>query len=149
MGVNNYKTSQAGVDLIKEFEGFEARAYPDPGTGDEPWTIGYGHTGDVRPGMVITPAQGETLLKRDLAKFEGVVNEAVTTPIDQHQFDALVSFAFNCGPANLRSSTLLKMVNARNFVGAKAQFGRWNRAAGRVMTGLTRRRKAEAALFGA
>jgi len=141
-------TGAAGISLIKNFEGLVLEAYPDPGTGGAPWTIGYGHTGkDVKPGLVITPDKAEELLRKDLQIFEAGVNSFVTTQITQNQFDALVSFAYNCGLNNLSSSTLLKLVNAGDKAGAADQFLRWNKAAGKVMAGLTKRRTAERALF--
>ncbi|RYD60275.1 MAG: lysozyme [Verrucomicrobiaceae bacterium] len=143
-----FTISTAGISLIKEFEGTRLKAYPDPGTGGAPWTIGVGHTGpEVKPGMVITEAQSDNYLHSDLAKFEKTVNTLVKAAITQPMFDALVSFAYNCGPANLKTSTLLKKVNAGDFAGAANEFAKWNKAAGRVLNGLTRRRAAEAALF--
>lgn len=139
-------TSQAGIDLIKQFEGVRLKAYPDPATGAEPWTIGIGHTGGVRPGDVITEARAEQLLRLDLGRFELAVRKLC--PIaTQSQFDALVSFAFNCGEDNLKTSTLRRLHNDGDYTGAANQFARWNKAAGKVMLGLTRRRAAEAALY--
>lgn len=139
-------TSQAGIDLIKQFEGVRLKAYPDPATGAEPWTIGIGHTGGVRPGDVITEARAEQLLRQDLGRFEMAVRKLcpVTT---QPQFDALVSLAFNIGEGNLKDSTLRRLHNEGNYAAAAGQFERWNRANGKVMAGLTRRRAAEAALY--
>lgn len=143
-----FTISDKGIALIKEFEGVRLKAYPDPGTGGAPWTVGIGHTGpEVKPGMVITEAQAYNYLRSDLSKFEKTVNTLVTAKITQPMFDALVSFAYNCGPANLKSSTLLKKVNAGKFDEAVLEFAKWNKAAGRVLNGLTRRRKAEADLF--
>lgn len=141
------KTSQAGIDLIKRFEGLELTAYPDPGTGGEPWTIGYGHTGNVKPGDTVTEAEAEEILRQDLEKFEDCVNAYISVPLTQAQFDALVSFAFNVGCGALKSSTLLRLLNNGDYEAAEAQFGRWNKAAGRVLAGLTRRREAERDLF--
>jgi len=142
------KLSDAGIALIKEMEGLRLDAYPDPATGGDPWTIGYGHTGpDVRQGLMITAETAEELLRLDCAKFEDCVTDAVEVELAQHQFDALVSFAFNLGCGALMASTLLKLLNAGNFAAAEAQFTRWNRAAGKVMGGLTRRRLAEAEMF--
>lgn len=141
------KTSQAGIDLIKRFEGLELTAYPDPGTGGEPWTIGYGHTGGVKPGDKVTEAEAEEILRQDLRKFEDCVNAYVAVPITQGQFDALVSFAFNVGCGALKSSTLLRLLNNGDSEAAAQQFIRWNKAAGRVLAGLTRRREAERDLF--
>lgn len=137
--------SQAGIDLIKQFEGFRSQAYLCPAN---VWTIGYGSTGKhVRQGMRINAAEGEALLKQDVARFERAVNRLVKVHLCQHQFDALVSFAFNVGEGNLASSTLLRKLNAGDEAGAAQEFKRWNRGGGRVLAGLVRRRKAEAELF--
>lgn len=139
--------SAAGIALIKEFEGLGLKAYPDPASGGHPWTVGVGHTGpDVRPGLVITEADADRLLTADLATFEAGV--AACAPITtQSQFDALVAFAFNVGLANLQSSMLLKKHRAGDYDGAAGQFAAWNKAGGKVMAGLTRRRAAEARLY--
>ncbi len=144
MTVNSYKTGIPGRNLIMKFEGCELRAYLCPA---QVWTIGYGTTEGVRPGQTITQAQAELLLARDLKRFEDAVNELVKVPISQNQFDALVSFAYNCGVAALAGSTLLRKVNERRFTEAAAQFQRWNKGGGKVLTGLVRRRDAEAKLF--
>ncbi|MEG3919041.1 lysozyme [Microcoleus sp. POL10_C6] len=136
--------NQDGVNLIKSFEGMEVEAYLDAvGV----WTIGYGHTQGVYEGMTITEAQAEELLRKDLAEFEGYVSEAVQVSINENQFSALVSFTFNLGPENLFDSTLLKLLNQGDFQGAGDQFPRWNKAGSQELEGLTRRRKAERALF--
>ncbi len=144
------------VKLIHEFEGCEKRradgrfdAYPDPGSGGDPWTIGWGTTGpDVQRGVIWTQQECDDRFAQDLNRFAGsvanVIGVAATT---QHQFDALVSFAYNVGIGNLKSSTLLKKHKAGDFAGAANEFGRWNKASGKVMKGLTRRRAAEAALY--
>jgi len=140
--------NQAGIDLIKSFEGLELKAYPDPGTGGDPWTIGYGHTGpEVKPGLVWTQEEADAALVKDLDKFVSGVTALLTSSVTPNQFSALVSFAYNCGLANLKSSTLLKKVNAGDIAGAANEFPRWNKAAGKVLAGLTRRREAEKALF--
>ena len=137
---------KAGLDLIKSFEGLKLRAYLCPA---KVWTIGFGSTGPhVTPGKVITEAQADELLQDDLDRFEAAVTRLVTVPLTQNQYDALVSFAFNVGISALERSTLLKRVNAKLFDQARAEFGKWNRGGGRVLAGLTRRRAAEAALFG-
>ena len=141
------KISPAGLALIKEFEGCRLDAYPDPGTGAEPWTIGYGRTRGVSKGMRISQQRAEEMLLEEVAPFERGVTNLVKVEITQAQFDALVAFSYNVGLANLQSSTLLKMVNNRDFTGAAAQFVRWNKAAGKVLNGLTRRRQAEAKMF--
>ena len=142
------KTSANGIAVIKHFEGCRLNAYPDPATGGAPWTIGYGHTGaEVKPGLVWSQAQADNALVLDLAKFEKGVSAVVNVQLTQGQFDALVSFSYNLGLGNLQSSTLLAMVNARDFQGASMQFIRWNKAAGKVMRGLTKRRAAESAIF--
>lgn len=143
------RISEKGMDLIRDFEGLELTAYPDPGTGGDPWTIGYGHTGpDVHKGLKITNYEAERLLEEDVLKFERGVAKLVKAPrLLQHEFDALVSFSFNVGLEALRNSTLLQKLNAEDYVGAANEFLRWNRAGGKPMAGLTRRRKAEMALF--
>lgn len=142
------KTNQRGIDLIKSFEGLELKAYPDPGTGGDPWTIGYGHTGpEVKPGLVITSAQAEELLKKDLEKFESGLMKLLTVEVNENQWAALISFAYNCGLENLKSSTLLRLLNAGDAQGAADQFLRWNKANGKILPGLTRRRQAERELF--
>lgn len=142
--------SPACLDLIKSFEGLSLKAYPDPGSGGDPWTIGYGSTGkDIKRGVTWTLAQADARLKLDVASFAlGVRALIVKAPTTQRQFDALVSFAYNVGLGNLKSSTLLKKHLAGQTVAAKAEFVRWNRASGKIMAGLTRRRAAEAALYG-
>lgn len=135
--------------LIKSFEGLRLVAYPDPATGGVPWTIGYGSTAGVRRGDSITQAQAEAKLRADLASFEaGVARLVGTTPTTPGQFGALVAFAFNVGLGNLSSSTLLRKHKAGDHAGAALEFARWNKAAGAVMAGLTKRRAAEAALYG-
>lgn len=140
-------TSERGKALIKSFEGLRLDAYPDPGTGGEPWTIGVGHTGGVKKGDRITEAQADAFLASDLARFEKAVAR-LAPKTTQAQFDALVSFAFNLGEGALERSTLLKKHNAGDYAGAKAEFGKWINAAGRPMKGLIRRRAAEADLYG-
>lgn len=138
------KTSLKGIALIKEYEGLRLGAYLcSAGV----LTIGYGHTGGVKEGDLITEQKAEQLLQDDLKKFENGVLRLVRVPLTQNQFDALVSFAFNLGVGNLGKSTLLKMLNDRDYKGAASQFIRWNKAAGKELAGLTRRRIAESELF--
>jgi lysozyme len=148
--------SQAAFDLIKEFEGYATaygnggcKAYPDPASGGDPWTIGFGSTGpDVRPGTVWTRQQAEDRLKADVTSFAaGVAKLIGSTPTLQREFDALVSLAYNIGLGNFGGSTLLKKHKANDKAGAAAEFGKWRMAAGKVMKGLIRRRTAEAALY--
>lgn len=138
---------QKGLDLIRSFEGLRLHAYKAVPT-EEYYTIGYGHYGpDVKSNESITEAQAEELLKRDLQRFVTAVTGMLKTTVNQNQFDALVSFAYNCGPGNLKTSTLLAYVNQRNFKAAAAEFGKWTHAGGKVLQGLVRRRAAEAKLF--
>ena len=141
------KLSQRGIDLIKQFEGYSSKAYPDPATGGAPWTIGYGTTNGVKPGMVITAEKAEKMLRDDVAKFESGVSYLITAPTTQGQFDAMVSLAYNIGLGNFGKSTLLKKHNARCYTCAADQFRVWNRANGKVMNGLTKRRAAERELY--
>ena len=141
------KLSQRGFDLIKQFEGYSSKAYPDPATGGAPWTIGYGTTKGVKPGMVITAEQAEKMLREDVAKFESGVSALLKVPTTQGQFDAMVSLAYNIGLGNFGKSTLLRKHNEKCYSCAAGQFPAWNRAAGKVMNGLTRRRNAERAMY--
>ena len=146
------KTSAKGIDLICSFEGFRAKAYPDPATGGEPWTVGYGHTSlagglQVKKGLVITEQQGRELLAMDLFKFEAAVAKGLKRIPSQNRFDAMVSLCFNIGPGNFAKSSVLRCFNTGEFRAAADAFMRWDKAAGKVMAGLTRRRKAEADLF--
>lgn len=136
--------SKDGLDLIKQFEGLYLKAYRCPAGVP---TIGYGHTAGVAMGQAITQQQADDYLRRDVRQFERAVARLVSVPLTQGQFDALVSFAFNLGEGALAQSTLLRMLNAGDYAGAAAQFDRWNKAGGRVLPGLVRRRAAERALF--
>lgn len=136
----------AGLALIKSFEGLRLNAYPDPATGGEPVTIGYGHTGGVKLGTTISEPVAEQFLRADLARFEAAVAR-LAPETTQNQFDALVSFAFNLGEGNLASSTLLRKHNAGDYAGAAQEFVRWSNANGKRMQGLFRRREAEAELY--
>ena len=138
------KTSSKGIALIKEFEGLRLKAYKCPGG---VWTIGYGHTAGVKPGMVISEAQAEEYLKADLIAFEKYLN-GLGLALDQNQFDALISFIYNVGTGNFSSSTLLRKVKANpqdNSI--MDEFLRWVYSKGRVLPGLQRRRLAEMKLY--
>lgn len=142
-------TSQTGINLIKGFEGKRLVAYDD---GVGVWTIGYGtikypNGVRVKKGDTCTESQAETYLKSDLIKFENAINRLVKVPLNQNQFDALSSFTYNLGETNLSKSTLLRKLNAKDYKGAADQFLVWNRAGGKVLTGLVRRREAERSLF--
>jgi lysozyme len=145
---NGNSLAKAAV-LIKEFEGCKLTAYPDPGSGGDPWTIGWGSTGDgIRKGVTWTQAQADTRLMLDVAKFANDVNGLIgTARTTDNQRAAMISFAYNVGVGSLASSTLLRKHTAGDYAGAAAEFARWNKAAGKVMAGLTRRRAAEAALY--
>jgi len=149
--------SKACYDLIKQFEGFRSKAYLCPAG---ILTIGYGHTGvDVLPGMRITEAQADELLRRDVAKFAAMVAKALTAKVSQGQFDALVSFCFNTGPGkagvkdgliSLKSgnpSSLLRKTNSGDKLGAAAEFDKWTKANGQELRGLVARRESEQRLY--
>lgn len=143
------KTSQRGIDLIKRFEGLRLKAYKPVKT-EIYYTIGYGHYGaDVSVNMVITESEAETLLRKDLQKFEqGVLSAIANTQLTQNQFDALVSFSYNVGLGSLRNSTLLRYVKANaNDERIKGEFLKWKYAGGQVLAGLVKRRQAEAGLY--
>jgi lysozyme len=138
------RISQTGVDLIKHFESLQLDAYRcSAGV----WTIGYGHTKGVKQGDRITEQEAERLLESDLELFERGVLRSVKVKLTQSQFDALVSFSFNVGLGALGHSTLLRRLNEGDIFGAADQFLRWDKAGGKVLAGLVRRRKAERALF--
>lgn len=139
------RTSQEGIELIKKFEGCELSPYVCSGG---VLTIGYGHTGsDVAEGQEITQECAEQLLKEDLEKFENYVKDMVDPELKQCQFDALVAWTYNLGPTNLSTSTLLKRLNTNEFDDVPYQMKRWNKAGGKVLDGLVRRREAESLLF--
>ena len=141
------KISDKGKQIIKNFEGLRLQAYK-PMPSELYWTIGYGHYGpDVKVGMRITQEQANNLLDKDLEKFEEGVTSCVKVPLNENQFSALVSFAFNVGLGALQTSTLLKKLNAKDYSGASNEFLRWDKCNGKSLAGLTKRRQAERALF--
>jgi len=137
--------SKRGLAIIKDFEGCRLTAYQDVvGV----WTIGYGETKDVYPGMTITQDQAEAMLRTRIAQdFEPGVLVALSRQPTQQQFDAMVSLAYNIGTGAFGKSTLVRKFNAGDMQGAADQFLVWNRAGGKVVSGLVRRREAERALF--
>lgn len=141
--------SKAGLALIKSFEGLELKAYPDPGSGGDPWTIGYGATGaGIHKGVVWTQAMADNRLADDVSRFaDGVAKLIGSAPTTQGQFDAMTSLAFNVGLGNFGSSTLLKKHRAGDYAGAASEFARWNKASGKILAGLTRRREAETKVY--
>lgn len=144
------KTSKAGLDLIKRFEGFKSAPYLCPA--NKP-TIGYGSCfyADGKPVTLkdepITETEADALLSGTLEQYERAVTKAAKVPLSQGMFDALVSFAYNAGPANMASSTLMRKLNAGDIKGAAAEFDRWVYGGGVRLSGLTKRRDAEQALF--
>jgi lysozyme len=144
MNVNNLTYSPNGFKLTEQFEGLQLKAYQDiAGI----WTNGYGNTHNVVPGSTITMEQAVSDLASNIEGAEFVVNRVVTVPLTQNQFDALVDFVFNLGSGNFQSSTLLRLLNQKNYVGASQEFPKWNHSGGHIVEGLTRRRLAEQALF--
>jgi len=147
--INIGMINAASQNLIKSYEGLRPTAYLDA-VGVP--TIGWGHTKTVTKADVgrktISQAEAQRLFDADIAEFEKAVARLVTVPLTENQRGALVSFAYNLGAGNLGSSTLLKKLNAKDYKGAQAEFGKWNRAGGKVLAGLTKRRAAEAELFG-
>ena len=141
--------SPNAVEVLHYYESCRLKAYPDPATGGKPWTVGYGDTApDVVPGLVITQDEADARFARRLNdEFEPGVLRLLKRSASQPQFDAMVCLSYNIGLGNFKSSTLLRWFNAGDLVGADAQFLMWDRAAGKVMLGLKRRRAAEQALF--
>lgn len=142
-------TSDAGIALIKEFEGFRNRAYQDAAG---VWTIGYGttrypHGGHVQSGDVCSEVQAEEFIRHDLRWAEDCVNKYTTVPLTQNQFDALVSFTYNLGCGALMKSTLLRRLNAGDYDSAAEEMLRWTHAGGHMLRGLVRRRTEEHDLF--
>lgn len=132
-------------EAIKKAEGLRLKAYLDTGG---VWTIGYGHTGpEVVEGLTITLDGAERLLREDLRTAEGHVNKLVKVALTQNQFDALVSFVYNIGGGAFKESTMLRLLNAGDYEGAANQFPRWNKDNGKVVAGLTNRRREERELF--
>ena len=160
IGVPKGETVMLGIkgeNLIKKWEGYakdlgdgRVQSYPDPATGGAPWTIGWGTTGpDVTRGTVWTKQKAQERFDEHITAFTtGVKNALGGAKTTQDQFDAMVSLAYNVGLGNFNASTLLKKHKAGDYAGAKLEFLRWNKANGRVMAGLTNRRKEEAALYG-
>jgi GH24 family phage-related lysozyme (muramidase) len=140
------KISQKGVDFVKSKEGGPyLKAYND---GAGVWTIGYGHTANVRPGQTITASQAEAFLRSDLQTAEAAVRKYVKVPLTQGQYDALVSFTYNLGAGALKESKLLKDLNKGDYAAAQKDFGNYIYANHKVFPGLVKRRREEAAMFG-
>ena len=138
------KVSQDCIDLVKFFEGFEPKAYLCPAN---VWTIGYGRTKNVKEGDELTEIQAERDLLEELDEFAEQVLNTVKISLDQNELDALTSWTYNLGVGNLQSSTLLKKLNSGDKNSVPSEMVRWNKAAGKVLAGLTRRREAEAKLW--
>lgn len=142
------KISDAAVEkLTKSFEGLRLKAYPDPGTGGVPWTIGYGHTRGVKEGDTCTERQADEWLRSDLRWAEEAVKDLVGDSLTQYQFDALVDFVFNIGRSQFEKSTLLKKLILKDYVTASKEFNRWKYAGPKILIGLARRRQAETDWF--
>lgn len=144
------KTSDKGIELIKEFEGFESAPYLCPAG---VWTIGYGSTRYPNGERVkqsdkpISETEATKLLADTLVDYETGVLSLIEADLMQHEFDALVSFAYNLGLQNLKTSTLRKKINEGDYIAAAREFDKWIKAKGTVLPGLVRRRKAEQAMF--
>jgi Phage-related lysozyme (muraminidase) len=138
------KHSPVCTELVKRFEGFRSKAYLCP-AGIR--TVGYGHTLGVGANAFLSEPEAAAVLDADLELADIAVSRCVSAPLNQNQFDALASFAFNLGGSALRISTLLKKLNARDYAGAAAEFGRWTWAGGKLLNGPVARRAAERELF--
>lgn len=150
---SEYRMTHAARDTSQEFEGLLLTAYPDPLSGDEPWTIGYGHTNDVCAGDACTRWQAERWFNADVAYFEETIRQEVTAPVSQGIFDAMVDIVYNVGPGsssrdgiirltNGEPSTLLRKLNESDYDGARAEYPKWCSPGSDVEAGLTRRREA-------
>lgn len=138
------KISDKGLELIKEYEGLRLTAYQcSAGV----WTVGYGSTRGVQPGLTISEADATERLRLDVHDAEDCVSDAVERDLTQNQYDACVSLCFNIGCKAFKNSTLVRLLNEGQTEAAAGQFSRWNKANQKVLPGLTRRREAERALF--
>ncbi len=136
--------SNEGISLIKKFEGCELESYQDAvGV----WTIGYGHTKNIKEGMTISKEQADNMLLNELDEYCEYVEKAVDVTLKQCEFDALVAWTYNLGPTNLNESTMLKKLNNKEYQDVPHEIKRWNKAGGKVLQGLIRRREAESLLF--
>ncbi len=136
--------SKEGLSLIKKFEGCELEAYLCPAG---VWTIGYGHTKDVKEGDKINRDEADYLLQEEMIEYESYINDFVEVPLEQNQFDALCSWVYNLGPTNLKNSTMLRVLNEDKYTDVPQEIKRWNKAGGEVLDGLIKRREAEAKMF--
>ena len=140
----NMNISKEGLSLIKKFEGCELEAYLCPAG---VWTIGYGHTKDVKEGDKINKDEADYLLQEEMIEYESYINDFVEVPLNQNQFDALCSWVYNLGPTNLKNSTMLRVLNEEKYADVPQEIKRWNKAGGEVLDGLIKRREAEAKMF--
>ena len=140
----NMNISKEGLSLIKKFEGCELEAYLCPAG---VWTIGYGHTKDVKEGDKINKEEADYLLQEEMIEYESYINDFVEVPLNQNQFDSLCSWVYNLGPTNLKNSTMLKVLNEEKYADVPQEIKRWNKAGGEVLDGLIKRREAEAKMF--
>ena len=136
--------SKEGLSLIKKFEGCELEAYLCPAG---VWTIGYGHTKDVKEGDKINKEEADYLLQEEMIEYESYINDFVEVPLNQNQFDALCSWVYNLGPTNLKNSTMLRVLNEEKYADVPQEIKRWNKAGGEVLDGLIKRREAESKIF--
>ena len=136
--------SKEGLSLIKKFEGCELEAYLCPAG---VWTIGYGHTKNVKEGDKINKEEADYLLQEEMIEYESYINDFVEVPLEQNQFDALCSWVYNLGPTNLKNSTMLRVLNEEKYADVPQEIKRWNKAGGEVLDGLIKRREAEAKMF--
>lgn len=142
--IHNYKTNQACIDIIKDFEGVRLSAYTGPGGH---LLIGYGHKADVFEGMTITPERAEEILKADLIEVEENVSRLVKVKVNENQFSALVCLAYNIGWGNFGSSTLLTELNKGDYAEAARQFDVWRMVNNQVNSHQVKRRAHERAIF--
>lgn len=141
-------TSPNGIELIKSFEAFRANAYHLEVDPPNVWTVGYGYTHGVKPGLTVTEEEATALLCQECRRIESAINPLFQSRVSQNQFDAIVSFTYNLGVGAFQGSTLLKMLNNGDYAGAADQFPKWvHSSGGNILSGLVRRRNAERDLF--
>lgn len=146
--MNNHNLSFEDTYIIRKFEGHSLRAYPDPITKADPWTISYGLTGEwVKPGLTLTQQQSDQEFMKYINKFCEDINKVLTVSLTKNQYLAVLSLVWNIGISRFKTSTLLKLINLKDYNSASNEFVKWCKVNGKVIDGLLKRRNSEKALF--
>lgn len=146
--MNDFSITFEDTAPIRKFEGFSLSAYPDPVTKGDPWTIAWGLTGSwVKKDLVLTEEEAKQKFMEEINKYINRLKNMVFVELSKNQFIAILSLSWNIGLGNFQSSTLLKKLNKKDFPGASLEFSKWNKAQGRVIPGLVKRREEETKIF--